>query len=140
MHKSVIHTLIIGLLAAIALMAPLSAQAEEKKASAEKQIQAENKANRIPFTGKLAAVDKAAMTITLDGKEKKRTIQITAQTRIAKGGKPATLEDAIVGEEVGGQLIKSEGGKQEALSLRLGAKPEAKPKESKVKKEKNEQK
>jgi hypothetical protein len=131
MHKSLSYVLTIGLLTAIAVTAPIRSTADEKKPSVE-AVDKEKKAANIPFHGKLHAVDKSAKTITLEGKEKKRTIHLTAQTRIAKAGKPATLEDAVAGEEVGGQIVKNGDGKEEAVSLRLGAKPEEKTKEKKA--------
>lgn len=82
----------------------------------------EKKSVRLPFRGKISSVDPAAKTITLDGKVKKRVIHITSQTRIAKYGKPAKLEDAVIGEEVGGQALRLASGREEALSLRLGPK------------------
>jgi hypothetical protein len=48
---------------------------------------------------------------------------VTSETKIAKAGKPATLDDATVGEEVGGAYHQAEGGKMELMSLRIGAKP-----------------
>ena len=47
-----------------------------------------------PFRGKLAAVDKTAKTIKVG----KSIYQITSETRLLKGGKPATLGDGVVGE------------------------------------------
>src|SRR5947209_7009074 len=47
------------------------------------------KANGLVFRGKLEAVDKTAMTITIAGKDKPRVIAITSKTRITKAGKPA---------------------------------------------------
>ncbi len=74
-----------------------------------------------PFHGKLAALDQAAKTITVG----KRTFQITSETRIRKSGKPATLEDAVVGEPVSGYVKPSAGGKLLATTVNFGAKPKA---------------
>ena len=72
------------------------------------------------FSGKLAAIDKQAKTITLDDKDK-RVFQMTSETRILKGvkgdEKPATLEDGTVGEHVTGSWLKSEDGKMNLKSL-----------------------
>ena len=91
---------------------------------------------RLPFSGKLSGVDQTLMTITLEGKQKKRVIGITSKTRITKAGKPATLEDALPGDVVGGQAVRTGEGKEEALSLRIGPKVEnsaaRKPKKKKV--------
>lgn len=132
MQKSFSYLLAISLLTAIGLIIPVGSRAAEKKAPIE-GAEKEKPSSKTPFHGKLNAVDKSAMTITLDGKERKRTILVTAQTRIAKAGKPATLEDALVGDEIGGQLVKNGDGKEEAVSLRLGPKPEEKPTDKKEK-------
>ena len=115
-------------LAALALSFPVSGQAADKDATAEPpgkndSTVKEKRSDRVPFRGKLAAVDKKNMTISIEGKEKQRVIQITSQTRIMKAGKPATLDDATVGEQVAGQLTRTPDGKEEANSLRIGAMP-----------------
>jgi Cu/Ag efflux protein CusF len=124
--------IVIGLVAAFAAGTTVTVQAQDKKPEAA----AEGKSNRaIPFSGKINEIDQAAKTINI-GKEKKRTIQITDKTKVMKDGKPATLADAKVGDEVGGSY-RDNGGKLEAGSLRIGPKPEgeAKPKTEKKKKE-----
>lgn len=50
--------------------------------------------------GKLTALDKIALTLTVTVKEKARTFQITPDTRFIKGGKPATMGDGVLNEEV----------------------------------------
>ncbi len=74
-----------------------------------------------PFHGRLAAVDKTAKTIRIG----KSTYRLTAETRITKGGKPATLEDAVVGEETAGYVKPNENGEMTASSVRFGPKPNA---------------
>jgi hypothetical protein len=119
MKKSFSKIVTACLLAAFALSTTIHAEdkKEEKPANAA--------ANGMPMRGKLGAVDTKNKTITVEGKEKSRTFQVTSQTRIMKDGKPATLEDAKVGEEVGGFATKTGEDKYELRSLRLGAKPEA---------------
>ena len=141
MTKPILSLLVASLLTAIAAGTPVRVCAAEKAAPPAK---AEKKkgANVVPFQGKISALDKIAMTITLEGKEKNRTISVTSKTKIMKAGKPATFDDARVGEEVAGQLRNTDG-KLEASSLRLGPKPEkAKPEKTKpekaAKKEKKE--
>lgn len=72
----------------------------------------------IPFHGKLDGLDKSAKTIKVGN----RIFQVVDATRIMKGGKSATIEDAALGEEVGGSYHEAEAGKLELLSLRIGAK------------------
>jgi len=124
--------LAIGLIAAFAAGTTLTVQAQNKKADKKADAAAEGKNNRaIPFSGKINEIDAAAKTINI-GKEKKRTIQITDATKIKKDGKTATLADAKVGDEVGG-AYRDNGGKLEAMSLRIGPKPEGDTKEKKEK-------
>ena len=52
--------------------------------------------------------------------------QITSATKITKAGKPATLADGVVGEEVGGYVKPTDDGKMSASSVRFGPKPEGK--------------
>jgi hypothetical protein len=119
------------LLAASLLVNPFAARAQDKGKPA---AAAEAKSARpYPFSGKLAAIDKEKKTITLMGKEKSRTLHLLASTKIVKAGKPATLDDATVGDEIGGQLLKSGDGREEIVSLRIGTKT---PAASKSKKEK----
>jgi len=89
-----------------------------------------------PFHGKLLALDKVKKTIMVG----KRTFQITSETKIKKGGKPATLEDGIVGDPVSGYVKPAEGGKWIAVSMNFGPKVQegsAEPKKSKPDKEPN---
>ncbi|HNQ91094.1 MAG TPA: hypothetical protein PKM73_20970 [Verrucomicrobiota bacterium] len=84
----------------------------------------EVKATRYPVRGKLKAVDLKARTFTLAGAEKDRTFQTRPQTAFTRQGKAAKLEDAVVGEDVGGLVEKQPDGTAIALTVRLGAKPE----------------
>src|SRR5690348_16797705 len=81
----------------------------DKKAAAQgtNAIPVEKSAKAGPFKGKLAAIDKVEKTISVG----KRTFQITSETKIKKGGKPATLEDGVVGETVSGYVKPGAGGK-----------------------------
>ena len=110
---------------------PVRAESTNKSPVAEKKS-TEKKAH--PFRGKLAAVDKAAKSITVG----KSVYYITSETRIKKGGKDATLEDAIVGEQATGYAKPMEGGKMAAASLNLGAKSEEKSSEKKKQKKDSE--
>jgi len=77
----------------------------------------------VPFHGKLDSVDKTAKSI----KSGERTFQVMPTTKITKDGvQPGTLEDAKVGESIGGAYREGDGGKYQLVSLRLGPKPEKK--------------
>ena len=121
-------------------LAPVSmaadAAAKEQPAKAEK----EKKRRAYPFHGKLGALDKKAKSITLHGKEKSRTFYLTEKTKIQKNGKPATLEDAVIGEEVAGSVLPDENGKLMLNRLRIGPKPEKKKKPVKTEKKKDDEK
>lgn len=121
MLRKTVKLIAIGLVAAFAVAAVGTVQAQDKKPEA-----AAKKHGVVPFHGKIAEIDKAAKTISI-GKTKKRTIQITDKTKLMKGGKTATLDDANVGDEVGGAYRDSDG-KLEATSLRIGPKPEGEAK------------
>jgi hypothetical protein len=121
----------------------VATQAKDQKPESTSEATAaaaKPKRDSLPFHGKIAAVDKIAMTITLEGKEAQRVLQITSETRFTKDGKPATLDDAVVGEQIAGSYKKTDDGKMEALSVRLGPKPEAEKPIMKEKKEKKEKK
>lgn len=82
-------------------------------------------ARALPFRGKIAAVDKEAKTIKVG----ERTFHITTDTKMAKAGKQATLEDATVGETVGGSYREAADKKLNLVSLRIGPRPDAPAKE-----------
>lgn len=107
---------------------PLRADAQTtNKAPADKTAasqgnkpgKAEKPAKGGPFHGKLAAVDKVAKTITVG----KRTFQISSETKIKKNGKPATLDDGVVGETVSGYVKPGGEGKLIATTVNFGQKP-----------------
>jgi hypothetical protein len=99
--------------------------AADAKPADKKDTPAKEAAPRaLPFRGKIGAVDKTAKTIKVG----ERTFQVTADTKINKAGKPATLDDATVGEEVGGSYREGTDKKLNLVSLRIGARPDAAPK------------
>lgn len=132
-------------LALVATSLVFSVQAAEKKEKGEGKAKAEGKAEApgqakakaLPYGGTISA--KTADSITVKAKTAEKTFAVTADTKIVKDGKPAKLDDAVVGDAVGVSYMDN-AGKLEAKSLRLGAKP-AKPEgEKKAKAEKVEKK
>lgn len=113
------------------------AQPATDKAPAESKPSTENpepaktekKPKAGPFHGKLVAVDKVAKTITVG----KRTFNITSETKIKKAGKPATLDDGVVGEEVSGYVKPREDGKLAATTVNFGPKSQPASSEKKSK-------
>ena len=103
------------------------AKAKTKKAATTDESAKPTKAAKATnFSGKLAAIDKQAKTITLDDKDK-RVFQMTSETKVLKGAKgsekPATLEDGTVGEHVTGSWVKAEDGKMALKSLYFRGEP-----------------
>ena len=109
------------LVALIAGVPPTVRAAEGYKDKSTQAPKSENRAKQLPFRGKVSAVDKTAKTITLAGKEKGRTFQITSGTKITKDGKPAVLDDVTVGESVRGVAKENPTGKLEIVTLKVGA-------------------
>ncbi len=116
----------IAVLAGAVMALPFLALSADAPADAPKT---EKKTRGMPFNGKVGAVDKATKTITLEGKEKERVFQITSETRIRKDRKPATLDDVMVGERVGGFARENAEGKMEVVTLSAGLPAPKKAKE-----------
>ena len=80
-------------------------------------------AKKVPFHGKLSAVDTTANTITLQGKTTTRVFHLTPDTKITDGsGNPSTLAAAVVGIDVGGSYTKDASGTMTLYSVRFGTK------------------
>jgi hypothetical protein len=118
MTKSILKLSLFGLLAIALTGMPAQLHAQESNAPAEKKMK---KPAATPFHGKLKAVDKTAKTVSVG----ETTIQVTSETKIMKAGKPATLDDGVVGEDVAGAYKKAEDGTLNATSVRFGPKPDA---------------
>jgi len=135
MLKTIFRWGAIGLFSAAIASTPMQALAqttnnpaiEKKQTTEKKEPSAKKKQGAGPFHGKLASVDKVAKTVTVG----QRTFQVTSATKISKGGKPATLDDGVVGDEIGGYFKTGEDGKLNATSLRFGPKPAAGTEEKK---------
>jgi hypothetical protein len=119
----------LGLLAAALAGSPAQLLAQTtnnptatKKAAVTKKDAATKSKAAHPFHGKLAAVDKIAKTIKVG----ESVYQITSATKITKDGKPATLEDGVVGDPVSGYIKPTEDGKMPATTVRFGAKADDK--------------
>ena len=114
------RSIVIAMLIAIMAFDVASKAAEAAKDKPTPESKHEGKQKQMPFRGKVSAVDKTKKTVTLEGKEKGRTFQITSATKITKEGKPALLDDVIVGQTIGG-LAKENAGKWEIVTLSVGA-------------------
>jgi hypothetical protein len=121
-----IRSLAIATIALALVALPVHETYAKKAAASPGASPAANSDTKYPFHGKVKSVDVSGMTFTLDGL-KPRTFAVTADTKIMKNGAPATLKDAVVGDDVGGRTEKSPDGKLTALSVRFGPKPGATP-------------
>jgi hypothetical protein len=99
----------------------------EKKTSAEKKDTKQKTQRNLPYKGDLGAVDKTAKTITVS----KRTFQIASETKLFRDGKPAILEDGVVGEYLTLSYQRLEDGKFVAHNVYFGGKQKEKAREQK---------
>lgn len=138
----------VACIAALACCVPVTGSAKEKKAAspapdasaapvAGAAASPAAKAPRaVPFHGKISAVDQAAKTFSIAGKEKTRVFKIIEITVITKDGNPATMADVAADADARGSYWKREDGSLEAKTVKLGQKTEAEMKKSKKKKTK----
>jgi len=114
MIKSILKLTLPGLLAIAIAGVSITTHAQTNAPAAEKK----SKRSVTPFHGKLKSVDNTAKSISVG----ETTIQITSETKIDKGGKPATLGDGVVGEDVSGGYKKDADGKLSATTVHFGPK------------------
>ncbi|TLD70487.1 hypothetical protein FEM03_12230 [Phragmitibacter flavus] len=113
---------------------------EEKKAAAKTEVAKKeapkaaekSKAKKFPYYGQVAAITKRTLTIKTSEEAPERKIAVTAETQIMKNDKPATTDDVVVGQWVGGSVEKNAAGEETAATINLSAKqkkakPAAKP-------------
>ena len=109
------HIALLTIVAAALVAVPTISRAEDKPVAAE-QTPAHKKHGTV-FHGKVAAVDTTASTITIG-----QTVYIiSADTKINKDGKAATLADITVGAKVGGSY-KKDGDKLNVTTINIGEK------------------
>lgn len=126
--KNKISKLLLFSLAIAAALPAVRAEDKPAKPAAPTAPALPPKITRQPFHGKVAAVDTAAMTLTVGT----TIINVTSDTKLTKGGQPAMLSEIIVGETVGGLTQKDDAGKLNATVIRVGetAKATKKPKKA----------
>ena len=74
------------------------------------------------FSGTLTAIDRVAMTISVESKGKSRSYHVTPRTRFFKDRKPAVVGDGAIGEPVSGLYKTAKDGKAELISATFGGK------------------
>ena len=120
MNKTISRLTLSGLLIATVALAPVAGLAQDTKTNTVPGSKSEKKPahsqRAVPFRGKVTAIDKGAMTLTLG----KRVFHITSETKITKDGKPGTMTDGVVGETVGGSYLKGADGKLTARTISFG--------------------
>lgn len=126
MEKNISKIAVLSLLAAALVAMPALSRAEgastNAPASSDQTTAKSKKHEGLVFRGTVSAIDAKAMTLTVET----RTFAITADTKIIKDGKSATLADGVVGEQVSGAYKKTDDGKLNATSVHFGAKVEKK--------------
>ena len=135
MNRIIPKLAVLSLLAVAIVVAPARMLAQDQKGPGTTEKKHASKNNKgIPFHGKVKALDKTLKTISVG----ERVFQITSETKIKKDGKPATMDDAVVGDDIGGTYTRSADGKLTAKTLRLGPKSEGKSKGAGKKEKKSE--
>jgi hypothetical protein len=119
--KKHINTFILSAIVAAALLAvPVASHAQDNSNATPPAAGPVIKQKiRTAFHGVVAAVDTAAMTLTVGT----QTINVTSETLIMRNGKHATLSDIIVGDLATGAFKKDAAGKLNATSIRAMEKP-----------------
>ena len=82
------------------------------------------KRDTYPFRGVIASFDSEARLLKLEGREKSRAVHLTDRTRLNRDGQTVLLADLKPGETVGGALRRTADGREEAVMIRIGPKPE----------------
>jgi hypothetical protein len=115
MKNNITKIALLGLLAAALIVVPSVTRAQETSTNGAPAATAPKKHGG-GITGNVAAVDTAAMTITVGS----TTVVITSETKISKDGKPATLSDIAVGDHVNCSGKKDDAGKFNATKITDG--------------------
>jgi hypothetical protein len=122
MKRMIVKTALFSLLTAALIALPSVSRAQDQTASTNAPAATATPAKKLPFHGKAAAVDTAAMTLTVGT----LVINVTSETKITKNGKPATLDDIKVDDVVSGSYKKDDDGKLNASMIRDGIKKKKK--------------
>ncbi|MFN7138041.1 MAG: hypothetical protein ACK4UN_01750 [Limisphaerales bacterium] len=120
--KKLLFTCVVGI-ATLLMGSTVSSNAQTQKkleTATEAPAKVVDPNRKLPFNAKVAAVDKANKTIKLGN----RVFKVMPDTEMTKNDKPATLNDAVIGEIAGGSY-KNNNGTLELVKIRFGPKTEA---------------
>jgi hypothetical protein len=113
MKKPILQFASATLLGAILLVVPATSHAQDASTNSSS---ASTAASTRKFSGTVTAIDTNAMTFTV-GTE---TYALTSESFLNKNGKPATLSEAVVGDDVHGTCTKGSDGKSDAAKVWFG--------------------
>jgi len=113
--KNLIKVMSIGVMVLAIAGTQIHSQAQSDKAPAAKEKAAKAKKKTIPFNGKLKQIDKDARTVKVGN----RTFKLTDDTKYLQD----SLDEAKIGEKVGGSYWKADDGTLIVNSIRFGPKP-----------------
>lgn len=111
--KNPMKTLVAAILMVGVLGMPVQLFAQDADAPAVKE-ETEKRPRSLPFNGTLKAIDKKAGTVTVSS----RTFKLTPKTRYLQD----SLDEAKIGEKVGGSYFKMDDGSLVVNSIRFGPK------------------
>jgi hypothetical protein len=118
--KKLSTILVIGLLLALSAAFAAEPAPGAPKAKDSAAPNSEKKGRGLPFHGNVAAIDRSAKTITMEGK-KQRVFHLTAETKINRDKKPTTIASLSAGDYVGGYAREMADGKLELVTLNIGS-------------------
>ena len=123
------YPVLIFLLLLLAQLQPCAGATNAVAAPGAKAV-AESKGRGLPFHGTIAAIDKSAKTITMEGK-KQRVFHITAETKIHKDKAVSNLAAVTAGATVGGYAREMPDGKLNLVTLNINSAASKPPKAAK---------
>jgi hypothetical protein len=104
-----------GLMALAIACVQINLQAQESEEVPARSQAATTKPKTLPFHGTLKSLDKQAGTVKVGN----RTFKLSADSRFLQG----SLEEAKIGDKVGGSYWKANDGTLMVNSIRFGPKP-----------------
>jgi len=110
--------------AVVCLLCVCTASAQLNLHSAE--TKPKEKAGKIAPTqleGTIVGVDKSAHTVSISVRGKALKVNLTAQVRITRKGKPANLDELVIGQIVNITLLELPNGRLEVVAISIESSP-----------------